>query len=139
MAKKTATPTPSKEHWFWQISNEERETVLSWIEKLFALLRGKVDIKSRLTLLLSPDNIKTSTRLTPAQVRFVSSAHFVAKHFPIFEPLKDFAVEFCETNISLKGLGREEVIRFVGALQESKLLQKIGVLAKQSKEGVAME
>lgn len=123
-----------KEHWLFQLSEQELAKFINGLEKLFGLIRGKVDIKSRLMLLANPDNIKTSTILTPSQVEFVALAHYVSDEFPIFEPLKSYAVEFAETNISKHGTGREQQIRFVGALQESKMLQKMGLITEKSKE-----
>jgi len=91
------------------------------------VVRGKVDIKNRLMLLLNPDNIKTSTRLTRAEVDFVALSFFVADEFPQFRGLRKFAKEFCECAISTDGLGRDEAIRFTSAVSESKLLQRLGI------------
>ena len=98
------------------------------------MVRGKIDIKSRLMLLANPENIKTSSILSPNQVEFVAGSHYDAKYFEIFEPLKDYSVEFAETAISKRGIGREQSIRFVGAMQESKLLTKMGLIAEKGKD-----
>ena len=123
-----------REHWLFQLPEKEVNDIITRLDKFIGMVRGKVDIKSRLMLLANPENIKTSTILTPGQVQFVAIAHYDAKEFSIFEPLKDFAVEFAETNISKQGIGREQQIRFVGALQESKMLQKLGIVAEKGKD-----
>ena len=110
------------------MTKEKFEVVTNRIEKVIAIARGRVDMKSRLMLLLDPDKVETSTRLTRSQVQFVSMAYSAAEQWPFFEPLADYATHLCLTNISLEGKGREESIRFAGALAESKLLQKMGLI-----------
>lgn len=100
---------------------------LKRFEDFLNVVRGKVDVKSRLMLLLNPDNIKTSTRLSRTEVDFVALSHFVAQEFPEFEGLREFANQFCECAISKEGLGREEAIRFTSAISESKLLKSLGI------------
>lgn len=85
-------------------------------------------------MLLDPDNILTSSILTPSQVRFVSKSVWLADQFPLFDPLADYAFTFALTRISQGGTGQENAIRFVSALQESKLLRNMQVLAKQGEK-----
>jgi len=104
---------------------------LSWDEKLerfkkfLDILRGKVEIRSRLAPLLEPSKIQTSTRLSANEVEFVTDSYFFAKCWPEFQPLKDFANEFCYTKISHEGLGRLEAIQFVGAVEQTKLFKAL--------------
>jgi len=107
--------------------NEFASKGLEEFEKFLNIARGKVDVKNRLMLLLNPDNIKTSTRLTKAEMDFVALCYFMDKEFPIFEPLKEYAEEFMTVAISFNGLGREEAIRFTSAVSESKLLEKLNI------------
>ena len=104
---------------------------LKRFEDFLNIVRGKVDVKSRLMLLLNPDNIKTSTRLSRSEVDFVALSYFVAEEFPEFEGLKSFAEQFCECAISKDGLGREEAIRFTSAISESKLLKSLGIFKSE--------
>lgn len=108
---------------------------LKRFEDFLNVVRGKIDIKSRLKLLQDPDNIRTSTRLTAGQIDAASTSFFVAKHFSQFTPLKEFFEEFCHFAISKNGLGREESIRYMSALSESKLLKSLGIFkTEQAKE-----
>lgn len=107
---------------------------LKRVEQFISVARGRIDVKSRLMLLLNPDKPQTSTTLTKSQVQFVTICHFVAREFPVFKPLKEYADELCLTSISLEGKGIESAIRFTGALAESKLLQRLGVLQKEAKD-----
>jgi len=108
-------------------AKEKFQENLKRFEDFLNVVRGKVDVKSRLMLLLNPDNIKTSTRLSRTEVDFVALSYFVAEEFPEFEGLKSFATQFCECAISKEGLGREEAIRFTSAISESKLLKSLGI------------
>ena len=111
-----------------EMTKERFEKVTNRIEKILAIARGRVDMKSRLMLLLDPDKVETSTRLTRSQVQFVALSYSAAEQWDFFEPLANFATHLCLTNISLEGLGIESAIRFAGALAESKLLQKMGLI-----------
>lgn len=123
-----------------ELSEENLEKDLSYFEKFLNIVRGKVSAKHRLRLLLEPDNLRTTTRLTRGERDFVAVSDFVAKKFPEegFKGLKDFATNICEDNISLNGLGRTEAIQYEGAISESKLLSKLNIFkteeAKASKE-----
>jgi len=117
-----------------EMAKEEFDKVTNRIEKVVAIARGRVDMKSRLMLLLNPDIVETSTRLTRSQVQFVALSYSAAEQWEFFEPLADFATHLCLSNISLDGKGREEAIRFAGALAESKLLQKMGLIKEKTPE-----
>jgi len=117
-----------------ELAKEKFDDYVLRFEKLLSVLRGRVDIKSRLNLLLDPEKIETSTRLSRGQVQFVSLAYSASEKWDFLEPLKQYAEHFCLSNISLEGKGREEAIRFTGALAESKLLQKLGILQKDEKK-----
>jgi hypothetical protein len=87
------------------------------------IVKGKVEIGSRLKPLLNPENLQTTTRLANEEVDFVSDAHWLANQWKVFEPLRDLAHEISETKISEGGKGRQEAISFMGALTEGKLLK----------------
>lgn len=107
---------------------------LQRFKRFLDIVKQKTDIKSRVALLLNPDKPQSSTRLTASQVDFVALSYFSAKKFDIFEPLKEFAEEFCLSAISLKGLGREEAIQLVSALNDQKLLSRMGFIPQGVKD-----
>lgn len=115
---------------------QEFQENLKRFEDFLNVVRGKVDVKSRLMLLLNPDNIKTSTRLSRSEIDFVALSYFVAEEFPEFEGLKSFAKQFCECAISKEGLGREEAIRFTSAISESKLLKSLGIFKSEETKAI---
>jgi len=117
-----------------EMAKEDFENFTNRLEKIIAIARGRVDMKSRLMLLLDPDKVETSTRLTRSQVQFVALSYSAVEQWPFFEPLAAYATHLCLTNISLEGKGREESIRFAGALAESKLLQKMGLIKGETEK-----
>jgi len=65
--------------------------------------------------------------LSEPQTRFVAISHYVAgveAWGGLFNGLRDYADETMKVSPSKQGLGREQVIRFMGAVEESKLLKK---------------
>jgi hypothetical protein len=122
-----------------------KEPVPEWrsrlekFQKLMQIIEGRVDIRRRLDAILNPDNIQTSTRLTHAEVDFVTDAYWLAKTYPdLFTPLKDFADELMLTKISQEGLGRQEAIQFMGAIETSKLFKSLFAFEpeKRKKRGI---
>jgi len=103
---------------------EEFKEKFKWIVDL---AKGRKDIKSRVAVLANPDNLKTMSILKRNEADFVVDAFWLAKTWGFFDPMRDYAKEKLEVNISIEGQGREQAIRFVGALSETKLLQKLGV------------
>lgn len=120
-----------------KLFRDNPEKALELFEKFLNIARGKVDIKYRLRLLLEPDNIRTTTRLTHSQVDFMSLCFFVSDKFKDegFGGLEDYAREFAQANISLHGLGREEAIQYESAIGESKLLSKLNIFGSQESKG----
>lgn len=118
--KKLVEETPEKFH-----------TFLDRLEKVLQVARGRVDIKSRLNLLLDPDKPQTSTYLSAGQVLFVANAHFTGNAFPIFEPLKDYANQLELSLISYEGRGIDASVKLVSALEAMKVLQNTGLPTKQ--------
>ena len=108
---------------------------LQKFKEFLDVVRGKEDPKSRVKLMLDPDKIQTSTRLSGSEIDMVTDAYWAWKQWPkAFQPLKDFVDEYCLTKISEGGKGREEAISIVAALEQSKLFKQIvgggGVEAK---------
>jgi hypothetical protein len=95
------------------------------------IARGHKDVKTRVEVLANPDNLNTMSNLTKNQARFIANAEFLDNRSwgSMFEGLKDFAESIREPAISVRGEGREQAIRFMGALNESKLLSKLGITA----------
>ena len=109
---------------------------LSKFERFLNIIRGKVDVKNRLSLLLNPANPKTSTQLSRNEVDFVSLSLFVAEEFEEFNPLKTFALEFCQVSISREGWGVESSIRLNSAISESKLFRDLTLKQGEAKAKV---
>lgn len=115
--------------------SEQFSEKMNRLQALFNTIKGKTtDVKSRVRLILDPDNIQTSTRLNSSQVDFVSLSFFLAERFPEFVPLREYAEHFMKTNISLRGGGVENVIRLMGALGETKLLSNLGITKSAESE-----
>lgn len=96
----------------------------------YETIKGKRDVKSRASVMSNPDNLKTMSILTRTEAEFVSESCWLGDTWGFFEPLKEYAHEKLETNISIAGKGREQIIQFMGALSESKLLSKLGITMK---------
>jgi len=92
--------------------------------------RGRRDIKSRVAVLANPENWKSMSNLTPSQAEFVQDACWLAKQEDCYKPMEEYAQEGMEVSPSKGGLGREQTIRLMGALSESKFLSKLGINVK---------
>ncbi len=104
-------------------------------EKFLNLVRGRKDVKSQAEVLANPENKKSMSILSPSQVEFCQDSYWLAKDEECFEPMRDYADEMMEFSPSKMGQGREQTIRFVGALSESKLLKQLGVHIKGEEKG----
>lgn len=102
-------------------------------------LRGKKPLRSKVAILANPDDPQSMSILTRGEARFVSMAYYansVDEWGNIFQGLQDRADTIMRVSPSLNGLGREQVIRFVGALTESKLFKELAITAqKQEQKG----
>lgn len=100
-------------------------------------LRGKKPLRSKVAILANPDDPQSMSILTRGEARFVSMAYYsnsVEEWGGIFQGLQDRADSIMRVSPSISGQGREQVIRFVGALTESKLFKELGISAKQVDE-----
>jgi len=94
------------------------------------MLRVAKGVKQRVAVLANPENLKTMSILRPSEAEFVAEAYFlsgVKEWGGIFKGLESLAHEKLQSNISVGGQGREQSIRFVGALSESKIWRKLGI------------
>jgi len=77
--------------------------------------------------------------LSEPQTRFVALSHFLATRKQwggLFNGMRDYADEFMRVSPSKEGLGREQVIRFMGAVEESKLMKGLNLaIGKGETEG----
>jgi hypothetical protein len=104
-----------------KLDNQD-ENNLNKFKRFLEIIRGKVDVRNRLDAILNPTKMETSSRLSEDQIDFVVSANWFAKMWPdLYTPLKDYAEELMPATISLNGKGREEAIKFVGAIEQSNL------------------
>ena len=115
------------------VSKKEFKEYLERFMEFYDRIKGRRDIKSRVEVLASPANPKSMSILSSQQCEFVATSFFVNKVDEwegIFEGLEDFAVEIMAVSPSKRGEGREQSIRFVGALSESGILKKLGLTVK---------
>lgn len=104
-----------------QLSGQD-ENNLTKFKRFLDIIRGKVDVRNRLDAILNPTKMETSSRLSEDQIDFVVSANWFAKMWPdLYTPLKEYAEKLMPATISLNGKGREEAIKFVGAIEQSNL------------------
>ena len=123
---------------------KERVTEYGEILKIFIeSLTGKKDIKTKVQVLTSPENPKSMSVLSEPQARFVALSHYVAgveSWGGLFDGLKDYSNEMMDVSPSKGGLGREQVIRFAGALTESALAKSLKLgLGEKGEEGETKE
>ncbi len=114
------------------------DQALEFFKKFIEAVTGKKDIKSRLEVLSSPENLKTMSILRRSEADFVIESFWsaeVPEWGGLFEGLKRLAKEKLETSISIDGKGRDQTISLAGAFTESKLGKMIGLsLEKEGKE-----
>jgi len=103
------------------------EEIKSGFEWFINVVRGRKDVKSRVAVLANPDNWKSMSNLTMGQAEFVQDAFWLAKMEDCYEPMEEYAQEMMEVSPSKGGLGREQSIRLMGALSESKFFSKLGL------------
>jgi len=102
------------------------------------VIKGKADVRERLSFLFQPQNIKTASRLSGPQCEFVADSYLAESFYAEFKPMRQLADEVAETMISHKGLGRNEAIDFEKAsrkgLPEISLSQITGAKEVEKKE-----
>ena len=124
------------------------EIFKEWLEAL----TGKKDLKSKVDVLASPDNLKSMSVLSDHAYRFVVIANYVSEVeewgektetgelLGMFDGLRDYARQIMKASPSKAGLGREQVIRFMGAVEESKLVKGLNLsLGGKTEEGETKE
>lgn len=123
------------------MSKEKPMTPMEKFMDFYDRIKGRKDVKTRVSVLANPENLKTMSILTRSEAEFVSEAYWVSgvsKWGAMFKGLEKLAKEKLETNISIGGEGREQAIRFMGALSETKFLSKLGVdISGQPREGTS--
>lgn len=108
---------------------EKLKEQLGLFKEFIDVARGHKDVKTRVEVLANPDNLNTMSVLTKNQARMIANCQYLEGRSwgTMFEGLKEFAESIREPAISISGEGREQAIRFMGALNESKLLSKLGI------------
>jgi len=113
---------------------EEQERDIAEFEKYFSIIRGKVELKKNLMIILDPDKPQTTSFLTKAQAHFVSISYFMAEKFSAFKGLRDYAEQVCLSSHAIEGKGIDASIKLSGAIAESKLLQRLGIQVGKKEE-----
>jgi len=101
---------------------------LKVIEQIIDILRGRKDVRTRLTAITAPDpaNLVSSSNLSDEQVNAVEDCKFAASRYPeIYGPMNDSADITLRTALSLKGYGVEKGIALNGAIEQSNLFKSI--------------
>lgn len=107
------------------------------LKELIDAVKGHKDVKTRIAVLSDPENLDTMSVLSREQAGFLSVSNWLADrpHWGLmFQGLKEYAQSLREPSISIGGKGREDAIRFAGALSESKFLSKLGINLKEGQE-----
>ncbi len=121
-----------------KFSRKQFEENLERFMRFYDRIKGRREVKDRVAVLANPDNPKSMSILSRGQCEFVSTAFFANKPEEwgnTFEGLQALAGEVMEVSPSEKGEGREQSIRFMGALSESAFIRKMGfTLAGEGKE-----
>jgi len=116
-----------------QATDFSLEEIAQYAEALKIVIEafeGKKDIRSRVAVLASPDNLKSMSILTKGETKFCVISHFLGEHEEydgLFECLTVRAEEMKSHSPSTEGKGREQVIAFVGAIET---LKKLRVMIK---------
>lgn len=117
-----------------------KERIMAYAEPLKLLIKamtGKEDIRGRVDVLANPQNPKSMSILSPQRTKFCVNSYWasgVKEWGGIYNGLKDLADEVMDFSPSTLGTGREQVIRFVGALQESGLVKGLNITTEAGKK-----
>jgi len=103
------------------------EKAMQKFERFINLVRGRKDVKGRVAVLANPEKLESMSILTRWQAEFVQDAEWLAEEQDCYEPMAKYANKMMLVSPSVGGEGREQAIRFVGALSETKLLGKLGI------------
>jgi len=96
-------------------------------KQLVDAVKGRRDIKSKLTVLTDPENKDTMTVLTKGEAHLLSTSNFLAGSSNwgiMFQPMQRYAQSIRDPNVSIGGRGREDVIKYVQAMNEAKAASK---------------
>lgn len=110
--------------------SKEPNGYMEQFRKFIDAVRGRRDIKSKVSVITDPENLDTMSILTQGQVEFCSIAKWIAgveEWGGIFEGLDGYATSMKAHSISKRGKGREQAIQYVASLSESKILSKLGL------------
>lgn len=92
---------------------------LTQFRKVWDVLIGKGDFKSKINSILNPDKPQTSSNISLPQVQYVVEAYYLAECYPeSLGFLKKDADNLLWTMMSLKGWGIDKVIEFQNSLRE---------------------
>ena len=108
------------------------DQVKEYAEALKILIQaftGRKPIGQKVAILANPENPKSMSILTRGQAKFVALAYYLVKPAEwggLFDGVKEYSDEIMATSPSVEGIGREQVIAFVGALGGERLLKELG-------------
>lgn len=103
----------------------------------FQALLGKKPMEQKVKILANPANPKSMSILTRGQAKYVGLGYYLADHKEwggLFDGIKARAIELMATSPSVNGLGRDQVIAFVGELGGRSLLKRMNILKTPENE-----
>ena len=112
-----------------ELSLDEVKRYAEALKVLIQAFTGRKPIGQKVAILANPENPKSMSILTRGQAKYVSLAYYLSGHEEwggLWDCLRERAVEMMATSPSIEGMGREQVIAFVGALGGEKLLKELG-------------
>lgn len=89
---------------------------LNRLRELVVASEGKMDPRSLVRIVQSPENLESTTYLKPREVKAVALGIWFVEQWPwIAEPLLDYLYHLLNLKISEKGRGRQDIINVIAA------------------------
>lgn len=109
--------------------NEKIKQSIELFKELVDAVKGRRNVKQRLSVLSDPENKDAMSVLSKGEAGLLSAANFLASSSNwglMFKPLQSYAQSIRDPNVSIGGRGRDDVIRFMQAMNEAKAATKTG-------------
>lgn len=117
--------------------NQFTESNFAKLKQLFDIARGRKDVKQRIGVLSDPENLDTMSILSKEEADFLAVSNWLAELEPyggMFAPLQSYAQSIRAPSISVGGMGRQQAIDFVRAMNEAREQSKIEGKEAKTKE-----
>jgi hypothetical protein len=108
-----------------EVSEQKFELALRRIKRLIDIVRGKEDVRNRLSAILDPQKPQSSSNLTAVQVNFQIRARWFTQTYPKrYSAIGALADEMTSCNMSLNGWGVEKAISLTAAIEQSAVFKQ---------------